>query len=403
MKKNNAIIINMAASQIQTNEAEKERLEKRWSTDYKLTQESLLYLLLNIDETLTETPKDRYSSESLGGTITKTVRAFTKGLVVDFVREPYTVTLTSGYFDEEVEGEYDTTPTEEASLYILDDGRIFYVHRGFYFRDCATELPIRGYEFPTESFLSSIEEELGRHFEVSPNYNNVRNAKIQYAIRKKKEFIASMIKSMLKKGKLREVKAEGATICDTVLPTGFEWCREKSYEATVEYACSTSPSALPEDVRPLRLLVKNKKGETEPFYTTTFGDEIVTPEEPFRVTEPDGHKYLTSQRDLIRDFYIKDISEIWGKRIKVYKRVATKEEYWIAKKLGNGNYLVVRHIDGMPEYMTLSSIERKKNAIIELYEPTLVYKDEFELKYDHGITKSEVKTKSLKNKNKENK
>ena len=133
-----ATIINMPESKMKTASYDDwyEKILESWGgKDYQLSRETL------IDELKRLNVNSGHSCEN--------------GIVIPFIRMPEIDDSDTGGYGET----YDTTPIEEAKLYIFDDGEVCYVHEGY--RSGVNACYSGVYDiFDSEFDTSKVEEEL---------------------------------------------------------------------------------------------------------------------------------------------------------------------------------------------------------------------------------------------------
>lgn len=185
-KRTIAIIINMPKSKIQSIDFAdwyKKILERWGGTDYKLSRSSLKEELISLDE------NSGYCHEH--------------GVVIPFVREPeIDDSDTLGY------GEiYDTTPVEQAKLYIFENGEIYYIHEGYISSGMACYSRVYGI-FTSEYDTSGIKEELELDIRMGKRIETEKDNPIKRKlIEKKKSIIIRRVKNALMDNSYSEIVA----------------------------------------------------------------------------------------------------------------------------------------------------------------------------------------------------
>jgi hypothetical protein len=176
-----ATIINMPESKMKTTSYEDwyERILESWGgKDYKLSRESLI--------------------EVLKGLNVNSGNSCENGIVIPFIRTPEIDDSDTGGYGET----YDTTPSEEAKLYIFDDGEVCYVHEGFKsgVNACYSGVyDINGSEFDT----SKVEEELDSKMGKKINLDKL-NPVSKKIVETRKKLLIDAIKKAVEKGAYTE-------------------------------------------------------------------------------------------------------------------------------------------------------------------------------------------------------
>ena len=197
-----ARIINMPESRI---EGIQENLKICGIDGYKLRRKSIVEDLNNLNNIKTN--------------------VFENGIVIEFKVDPYVVVVDRlGYGD--TDEDYIGAPAEYAELYILDNGEVYYVHKGY------TDGTYRRYEFyetggmefNTEQIIQSLKEKLGKEYlmeeEIDVNKisldsyiddikDNIKNNNIKLRNKKilmdqKVKRLVSLVKNSIKKGEYEE-------------------------------------------------------------------------------------------------------------------------------------------------------------------------------------------------------
>lgn len=145
-----ATIINMPESKMKTSTYDDwyEKILESWGgKDYKLCKESLIGELSGLD------------------TETNRCYSYKNGIVIPFVRKPIEDDTDTFQYGET----YDTTPIEEAKLYIFDDGEVCYIHEGYKSNAYAcysSVYDIHGSEFDTSKVEEELDIKMGKKLDV---------------------------------------------------------------------------------------------------------------------------------------------------------------------------------------------------------------------------------------------
>ena len=176
-----ATIINMPESKMKTATYDDwyEKILKRWGgTNYKLSRESLI--------------------EDLQGLSVDGGSNYENGIVIPFIRTPeIDDSDTLGYGET-----YDTTPSEEAKLYVFDDGEVCYVHEGFKsgVNACYSGVyDIKGSEFDTSKVEEELDSKMGKKLDVE-KLNPISKAIVE----KRRKRLIEAVKTAIERGTYEE-------------------------------------------------------------------------------------------------------------------------------------------------------------------------------------------------------
>lgn len=222
---------------------------------------------------------------------------------------------------------------------------------------------------------------------------------------------------------------------------GFEWCRKGRYTVDIELGCyELADGEEPkEGFFEKKYLVKDESGaEVEKRFAVKSGKNILEqntwttrPEKPFIITGQVKERWTVKPTDL--SSYEVEPSKIGIEPVKVSTKdpkdqpflvayhvpVGTKVEVyskWAFKKDGtldrsqiliansedsevdhlDGDYIVAKHIDGLPEYMELPEEVRNTQETAEIYSPRVINGSVMAKTYDHDFTKIAIKRKHSK-------
>lgn len=199
-----ARIINMPESRI---EGIQENLKNCGIDGYKLNRKSIVEDLNNLNNIK--------------------ANVFENGIVIEFKVDPYVVVVDRwGYGD--TDEDYIGAPAEYAELYILDNGEVYYVHKGYTnggFRG-SEWIETDGMEFNTEQIIQSLKEKLGKEYlmeeeidvdkisldsyidDIKDNIKNnnikLRNKNKKILMDQKVKRLVSLVKDSIKKGEYEE-------------------------------------------------------------------------------------------------------------------------------------------------------------------------------------------------------
>jgi len=156
-----------------------EKILESWGgTDYQLSRESLI--------------------EGLKGLNVNSGHSCENGIVIPFIRMPEIDDSDTGGYGET----YDTTPTEEAKLYIFDDGEVCYVHEGYKsgVNACYSGVyDINGSEFDTSKVEEELDSKMGKKLDVE-KLNPISKAIVE----KRRKRLIEAVKKAIERGTYEE-------------------------------------------------------------------------------------------------------------------------------------------------------------------------------------------------------
>lgn len=213
------------------------------------------------------------------------------------------------------------------------------------------------------------------------------------------------------------------------LPNGFEYCRKGLYEVQIELGCLkiSDPSELPDGFECAEI-----EGE---LYAVKSGTNILeqnswttSPNKPYIITGTVGERWPVKESNL--SAYDVDKANIGITPITVSTKNPSNQEFMVAVRIPvnesatvipswafkedgtiddsqvmiandkksaishlDGDYVVAKHIDGLPEFWQLSDSEKSNPKIIEMYDPRIINGSIMETTYDHDIVKENIEAK----------
>ena len=179
-----ATIINMPESKIQNKPFEKwyQEIIKKWGgTDYQFNRDTLLNILNELH---------LYD-----------IKVYENGLLITYFRDAYKV---DNHLVDELE---DVTPTEKASLFIFDNGEIYYINEGFSQIFCYSSYtgmidnnnikdPSKR-EFDISHIVNILLSKLGKEYTINDEKINSKNPFIVSKEEKKKKLIENKKKTVM--------------------------------------------------------------------------------------------------------------------------------------------------------------------------------------------------------------
>lgn len=216
------------------------------------------------------------------------------------------------------------------------------------------------------------------------------------------------------------------------LPEGYEWCRKAKYSVQIELGCYRIDEEHPllegfieKEIDGVRYAVKRGVNtlEKNSWETSPGRPYIITgtvyerwPVKPsnlsaYEVNEEDiGIEPITiSTKDPSdQEFLVAKFIPV-SQTVKVVTKWAFREDGSIdesqvlvtnaidsAISHGDGDYVVAKHIDGMPEYMDLPEDVRNTKETATLYSPRIINGIVMKTTYDHATTKEGITSKKTK-------